>query len=218
MRGANAFPYTEMPGGQRNDLANLRALLPYLWAYRGRVLLALSALVLAKVANVGVPVVLKEIVDNFTIEATLMAIPVALLLAYGALRLASSFFNELRDILFARVRYHAMRTLTARTLNHLHTLSLRYHLERKTGAISRDLQRGAASLSTMLNYMVFSILPKEATKASSHMMKAPSNSLQSITIAAGKRAHGHKAKMRLACSLEEMVSSADVSKARSICA
>ena len=159
MRGANAFPYTEMPGGQRNDLANLRALLPYLWAYRGRVLLALSALVLAKVANVGVPVVLKEIVDNFTIEATLMAIPVALLLAYGALRLASSFFNELRDILFARVRYHAMRTLTARTLNHLHTLSLRYHLERKTGAISRDLQRGAGSLSTLLNYMVFSILP-----------------------------------------------------------
>ncbi|MDT8385449.1 MAG: ABC transporter ATP-binding protein/permease [Gammaproteobacteria bacterium] len=152
--------HTAAPSKDRKDWSNIRALLPYLWEYRGRVLLALASLVLAKVANVGVPLVLKELVDRLDVEVDVMvALPVALLLAYGALRLSAALFNELRDVLFTRVRYRAMRRLTLRTLEHLHNLALRFHLERKTGAISRDLSRGAASLSTLLNYLAFSILP-----------------------------------------------------------
>ena len=155
------FKYTEAPSADRSDFDNLRALFPYLWEFRGRVFLALLSLVLAKIANVGVPLVLKEIVDSLDVSTTdvAIALPVVLLLAYGALRLASSFFNEMRDVLFTRVRYRAMRRLTIRTLRHLHDLSLRYHLERKTGAISSDLHRGAASLSSLLNYFTFSIIP-----------------------------------------------------------
>ena len=151
---------TESPNQQRRDWANLRALLPYLWEYRGRVMLALGCLILAKVANIGVPLTLKQIVDNLdpNHQAVVM-LPVSLLLAYGALKLGNALCNELRDVLFARVRYRAMRRLTVRTLAHLHELSLRFHLERKTGAISRDLERGARSLSTLLNYLAFSILP-----------------------------------------------------------
>ncbi len=145
---------------KQGDGANLRALLPYLWEYRDRVLFALGCLVLAKIANIGVPLVLKQIVDRLDAsdQATAMALPV-LLLAYGALKLGNVLFSELRDVLFVRVRYRAMRRLTLRTLAHLHNLSLRFHLERKTGAISRDLERGARSLSTLLNYLAFSILP-----------------------------------------------------------
>lgn len=151
---------TESPNQQRRDWANLRALLPYLWEYRGRVLLALGCLILAKVANIGVPLTLKQIVDSLdpNHQAVVM-LPVSLLLAYGALKLGNALCNELRDVLFARVRYRAMRRLTVRTLAHLHELALRFHLERKTGAISRDLERGARSLSTLLNYLAFSILP-----------------------------------------------------------
>jgi ATP-binding cassette subfamily B protein len=135
-------------------------MLPFLWEYRGRAAFALACLVFAKVANVGVPLVLKQIVDNLEqAEQTLLVLPLFLLLAYGALRLSSSLFNELRDAVFARVRYRAMRRLSNRVLSHLHELSLRFHLERQTGAISRDLERGTRSVSQILNYMVFSILP-----------------------------------------------------------
>ncbi|MCB1881333.1 MAG: ABC transporter ATP-binding protein/permease [Gammaproteobacteria bacterium] len=134
-------------------------MLPFLWEYRGRALFALVCLVLAKVANVGIPVLLKQIVDNLDRAQELLVVPVVLLLAYGVLRLSSSLFNELRDVVFARVRYHAMRRLSTRVLAHLHGLSLRFHLERQTGAISRDLERGTRSVSSILNYMVFSILP-----------------------------------------------------------
>ncbi len=152
--------YTEAPRDERRDWANLRALLPYLWEYRGRMLLALACLALAKVANIGVPLTLKGIVDSLDARQTVaIALPTLLLLAYGALKLGNALFSELRDVLFARVRYRAMRRLTVRTLAHLHDLSLRFHLERKTGAISRDLERGARSLSTLLNYLAFSILP-----------------------------------------------------------
>ncbi|VAX01903.1 Efflux ABC transporter, permease/ATP-binding protein mlr7818 [hydrothermal vent metagenome] len=155
------YSYTAAPSADRNDWANIRALLPYLWEYRGRVLLALGCLVLAKVAGVGVPLALKGLVDQLDVstDQVLVAFPLGLLLAYGLAKLGSSLFGELRDVLFTRVRYRAMRRLTLRTLEHLHRLSLRFHLERKTGAISRDLARGAASLSTILNYMAFSILP-----------------------------------------------------------
>ncbi|MES9837137.1 MAG: ABC transporter ATP-binding protein/permease [Candidatus Thiodiazotropha sp.] len=144
----------------RRDYQNLRNMLPFLWEYRGRALLALACLVLAKIANVGIPLLLKEIVDALDKnDQTLLVLPLFLLLGYGALRLGSSLFNELRDAIFARVRYHAMRNLSNRVLAHLHDLSLRFHLERQTGAISRDLERGTRSVSTILNYMVFSIIP-----------------------------------------------------------
>ncbi len=151
---------TETPSAERNDFYNLNALLPYIWEFRGRVVLALASLIFSKLATVGIPITLKEIVDSLdsTLTATIV-LPVSLLLAYGLLRLASTFFNEMRDVLFTRVRYRAMRRLTIRTLEHLHNLSLRFHLERKTGALSSDLQRGAASLSSLLNYFIFSIIP-----------------------------------------------------------
>ena len=154
------YKYTDTPSLERNDFANIKALLPYIWEFKGRVLLALGFLCLSKVAIVGVPLVLKEIVDTLNKDIALtIALPVGLLLAYGALRLANSLFNEMRDVLFTRVRYRAMRGLTIRTLEHLHNLSLRYHLERKTGAISSDLQRGAGSLSSLLNLLTFNIIP-----------------------------------------------------------
>lgn len=144
----------------RNDSKNFRSMLLYLWDYRGRVLLALLVLVLAKIANIGVPIVLKELID--TLEAVGRQpelFPLILLLVYGALRLSSGLFNELRDVIFARVRYSAMRKLSNNVLQHLHNLSLRFHLERKTGAISRDLERGTHSVSSIMNYLVFNIIP-----------------------------------------------------------
>lgn len=148
----------------RRDWHNLKSMLPFLWEFRGRALFALACLVLSKVANVGVPVVLKEVVEHFervrddpAVAAAM--VPLALLFAYGALKLGASMFNELRDIVFAKVRYRAMRRLSTRVLEHLHRLSLRFHLDRKTGAVSRDLERGTRSVSTILNYMAFSILP-----------------------------------------------------------
>ncbi len=144
----------------RNDFQNLKQLLPYLRAYKGRALLALAFLVFSKMANVSVPLVLKEVIDIFDgKQAQLLVLPVSLLLAYGLFRLLGSLFNELRDTVFARVRYHAMRELSKRVLNHLHNLSLRFHLERKTGAISRDLERGTRSVGTLMNFLVFSTVP-----------------------------------------------------------
>ncbi len=157
--------YTTAPETQRNDLHNLRRMLPYIWAYKGRVLFALLALILAKIATVGVPLIFKEIVDaldsnssNLTGQDGLV-LPIVLFLAYGALRLSSSLFNELRDAIFARVRYGAMHRLSRQVLQHLYNLSLRFHLDRRTGNISRDIERGAMSVSSILNYMVFNILP-----------------------------------------------------------
>lgn len=144
----------------RRDWQNLKSILPYLWDYRGRALFALGCLILSKVANVGVPVALKGIVDALeSAKEQIIVLPVILVLGYGALRLSSSLFNELRDTVFAKVRYRAMRRLSTKVLAHLHNLSLRFHLERKTGAISRDLERGTRSVGTILNYMAFSIIP-----------------------------------------------------------
>ena len=155
--------HTENPHSQRRDWLNLKRMFPFVWAYRGRVLLALGSLVFAKLAMVSVPFVLKHIVDRLGLpERSALVLPLALLLAYGALRLVSSLFNELRDALFARVRYHAMRQVSDRVLQHLHKLSLRYHLERRTGGVARDLERGASSVSSILNYLVFNILPTAA--------------------------------------------------------
>ncbi len=148
----------------RRDWHNLKGMLPFLWEFRGRALFALSCMVLAKVANVGVPIVLKDIVEYFErldggSAMLAAALPLSLLAAYGVLKLSASLFNELRDVVFAKVRYRAMRRLSTRVLEHLHRLSLRFHLDRKTGAVSRDLERGTRSVSQILNYMAFSILP-----------------------------------------------------------
>jgi len=146
--------------GNRRDFQNLRQLIPYLSVYKGRAIIALLCLIMAKLATVSVPLLLKEIIDKFDgKEQQILGLPVALLLGYGAFRLFASLFNELRDTVFARVRYHAMRELSKRVMQHLHSLSLRFHLERKTGAISRDLERGTRSVATLMNFMVFSILP-----------------------------------------------------------
>jgi len=155
--------YTHEPHSKRRDLGNLARMFPFVWDYRGRVMIALLSLVFSKLAMVGVPFILKDIVDNLDVKSdAILILPLALLLAYGALRLVSSLFNELRDAVFARVRYHAMRSVSKRVLKHLHSLSLRYHLERKTGGVSRDLDRGAGSLSSILNYLVFNIIPTAA--------------------------------------------------------
>jgi ABC-type transport system involved in Fe-S cluster assembly fused permease/ATPase subunit len=155
--------YTSRPHRNRHDVNNLKAVLPFLWEFRGRAALAVVCLVFAKVANVGVPMVLKEIVDTLDKGPhQAVALPVVLLMVYGLLRLSNSLFNELRDAVFAKVRYRTMRRLSVRILTHLHALALRFHLERKTGAISRDLERGTRSVSAVLNYMVFNILPTAA--------------------------------------------------------
>lgn len=144
----------------RRDWYNLKRIMPFLLEFRGRALFALTCLVLSKAANVGIPVILKQIVDALEKSpGNALVLPVFLLVAYGLFKLASSLFNELRDVVFAKVRYRAMRRLSTSVLTHLHSLALRFHLERKTGAISRDLERGTRSVSTILNYMAFSILP-----------------------------------------------------------
>ena len=155
-----AHAYTERPHRGRDDWGNLKKLSPFLWDYRGRVLLALACLALAKLANVGVPIALKEIVDALDKTDTRpLELPIVLLLVYGIMKLAASLFNELRDALFARVRYRAMRHVGKRVLRHLYSLSLCYHIERKTGALTRDLERGAQSVSSILNYLTFNIIP-----------------------------------------------------------
>jgi len=162
---------TEKPHGNRKDLQNIKRLFPYIWDFKGRVFLALSCLILSKIAIVGMPLLLKEIVDSLdsqqllsvdSLETASLTLPLVFLLAYGALRLMAGLFNELRDAIFSRVRYHAMRGISLRVLKHLYSLSLSYHLDRKTGGITRDLERGTNSLSSILNYLVFNIFPTAA--------------------------------------------------------
>ena len=157
---------TEKPHTNRTDFQNLKRLFPYIWDFKGRVFIALAFLVLSKIAIVGMPLVLKEIVDSldgkYTVEDAALTLPLVLLLTYGVLRLMASLFNELRDAVFSRVRYHAMRSISRRVLKHLYSLSLSYHLDRKTGGITRDLERGTNSLSSILNYLVFNIIPTAA--------------------------------------------------------
>ncbi|BCL75316.1 metal ABC transporter permease [Jeongeupia sp. HS-3] len=143
----------------RNDWHTLRTLFPYLWRYKNRVLLALGLLITAKFANVAVPLVLKGIVDSLDGSKGLMVMPVALVLAYGALRMCSSVFGELRDAVFAKVTQGSIRKVALQVFEHLSALSLRFHLERQTGGMSRDIDRGTKGIAFLLNFMLFNILP-----------------------------------------------------------
>jgi ATP-binding cassette, subfamily B, heavy metal transporter len=143
----------------RNDLKTIRTLLPYLWEFKGRVVLAMTLLVMAKFANVAVPLVLKDIVDALDRPRALLVLPVFLVLGYGLLRLCSTLFGELRDAVFAKVTQRAIRRVANQVFSHLHALSLRFHLERQTGGVSRDIERGTRGISFLLNFMLFNILP-----------------------------------------------------------
>jgi len=143
----------------RREWRVLPMLLPYLWEYRWRVALALVLLVAAKLANVGVPLVMKEVVDSLDPTQAVLAVPFALLVCYGLLRLSTTLFGELRDVVFVRVTQRAIRRIALTVFRHLHALSLRFHLERQTGGVSRDIERGTGGISTLLSYLLFSIVP-----------------------------------------------------------
>jgi ATP-binding cassette subfamily B protein len=144
-------------------LSTVRKLLPYIWQWRWRVAIALACLVAAKLANIGVPLVLKSLVDALDLKPgdprTALAVPVALLLAYGALRVSVTLFTELREFLFYPVAARIARQVALQTFDHLLSLSLRFHLERQTGGVSRDIERGSRAIHSLLNYFIYNILP-----------------------------------------------------------
>ena len=144
---------------RRGTLRTVRLLLPYLWEFKGRVAVALVFLVAAKLANVSVPLVLKRIVDALDPTQAVLVLPFMLLLAYGLLRLSTTLFAELRDIVFIRVTQRAVRRIALTVFRHLHALSLRFHLDRQTGGVSRDIERGTRGIGTLMSYMLFSIIP-----------------------------------------------------------
>jgi len=162
MRRGSSLPLpadTNVPRTERGDWQTIRTLLPYLWGYRGRIGAALACLVLAKLANVGVPVLMKGIVDALDPRIAVLTVPLALLAAYGLLRLSTTVFTELREFLFAKVTQRAVRRIGLTVFRHLHALSLRFHLARQTGGLTRDVERGQRGISTLISFALFSILP-----------------------------------------------------------
>ena len=167
MRGARSLsssvPAPDVPAGPRSDWRTLARLLPYLWQYKWRVLAALLFVIGAKVANVGVPVLLKNLIDSMTIKpgdpAALLVVPAGLLSAYGALRLMTSLFTELRELVFAKATQGASRQIALQTFEHLHALSLRFHLERQTGGMTRDIERGVRGIESLVSFSLYSIVP-----------------------------------------------------------
>ena len=150
---------SNVPRTRRGDWQTIRMLLPYLWGYRGRIFAALACLVLAKLANVGVPILMKSIVDSLDPRIAVLTVPLALLVAYGLLRLSTTVFTELREFLFAKVTQRAVRRIGLTVFRHLHALSLRFHLARQTGGLTRDVERGQRGISTLISFALFSILP-----------------------------------------------------------
>ena len=150
---------SNVPRTRRGDWQTIRMLLPYLWGYRGRIFAALTCLVLAKLANVGVPILMKSIVDSLDPRIAVLTVPLALLVAYGLLRLSTTVFTELREFLFAKVTQRAVRRIGLTVFRHLHALSLRFHLARQTGGLTRDVERGQRGISTLISFALFSILP-----------------------------------------------------------
>ena len=158
-----ALPVTAPAQAPVSDWTTLKRLFPYLWEYKWRVVAALSFMVGAKLANVGVPLLLKELIDALTPQPSgaqmLMVVPLALLLGYGLLRLSVSAFTELRELVFAAATQGAARKIALQTFEHLHHLSLRFHLERQTGGMSRDIERGVRGIESLIAYSLYSIVP-----------------------------------------------------------
>ena len=160
LAAAETAPLEPTPSAPtRSGINLLRALLPYLWQFRARIALALTLMLAAKLANVGVPLVLKRLVDDLDVEPTLLVLPVALLLAYGAARLSTTIFTEMRQLVFARVMARVSRLITLKVFRHLHALSMRFHLARRTGGVARDVERGGSAISDLLDWTVYTILP-----------------------------------------------------------
>jgi len=158
-RSYSPRPPAGQPPANPHLWRTLNALAPYLWQYKWRVLLALSCLLSAKLANVSVPLLFKEMIDGLSAPQQTLALPALLLALYGVLRFSTSLFTELREILFARVTQQAVRRIALEVFRHLHALSLRFHLERQTGGVSRDIERGSRSISSLISYTLYSILP-----------------------------------------------------------
>ena len=159
--GASAAP---APVATRSDLATLKRLFPYLWQYKWRVMAALAFMIGAKMANVGVPLLLKQLVDTMNPKggvgaSALLVVPVALLFGYGLLRLSTTLFAELRELIFAKATEGASRTISLQVFRHLHALSLRFHLERQTGGMTRDIERGTRAVNSLISYSLYSIFP-----------------------------------------------------------
>ncbi|MEI7843224.1 MAG: ABC transporter ATP-binding protein/permease [Gallionellaceae bacterium] len=158
MRSSSSDSYSPDPQ-TRADWRVIRSLLPYLMEFKGRVTWVVILLILAKLTSVTVPLIFKEIVDAMDKPAAMLAVPVVLVIAYGLLRLFSTLFGELRDALFAKVTQRAIRRVAIQVFAHLHNLSLRFHLERQTGGVSRDIERGTRGISFLLTFLLFNILP-----------------------------------------------------------
>lgn len=156
-------PVAAPSSARSGDWATLQRLFPYLWAYKWRVSLALSFMVGAKVANVGVPLLLKTLVDNLTPQpdaaTAMLVVPLGLLVAYAALRLSTSLLTELRDLVFAKATEGAARSISLQVFRHLHGMSLRFHLERQTGGMTRDIERGTRAVHSLVSYSLYSIVP-----------------------------------------------------------
>jgi ATP-binding cassette subfamily B protein len=155
----NAHSHAAPPPPGEPSLRSIGRLFPYLWEFRGRVLLALTLLIGAKLAAVAVPLVLKEIIDALDRPHPELVLPLALILGYGLLRFSSTTFSDLRDVIFAKVTQRAVRRISMAVLQHLHALSLRFHLERQTGGITRDIERGARAVSSLVGFLLFRIAP-----------------------------------------------------------
>jgi ATP-binding cassette subfamily B protein len=147
---------------QQQDWQVVKNLLPYLSAYKARIIFTIICLVAAKAANLGVPILLKHIVDAMSIQTipkALLAVPVSLIVAYGLLRLSASLFSELRELIFSKVTEHAVRQVGLQVFNHLHALSLRFHLSRQTGGMTRDIERGTRGIQSLISFSLYSIIP-----------------------------------------------------------
>ena len=158
-----ALPANTPPRAAASDWVTLRKLFPYLWEYKWRVMAALSFMVGAKLVNVGVPLLLKELIDAMSPQPTgaqiALVVPLALLVGYGLLRLSVSGFTELRELVFAAATQGAARKIALQTFEHLHNLSLRFQLERQTGGMSRDIERGVRGIESLITYSLYSIVP-----------------------------------------------------------
>ncbi|MDO9073688.1 MAG: ABC transporter ATP-binding protein/permease [Rubrivivax sp.] len=160
---ARSAPVIDDPAHRRSDWGTLAKLLPYLWQYRWRVGIALAFLLAAKVANVGVPLLLKNLVDALAFKpgdaVAVLVVPIGLLVAYGGLRLSTTLFTELRELIFAKATEGTARSISLQVFRHLHALSLRFHLERQTGGMSRDIERGTRAVHSLISYSLYSIVP-----------------------------------------------------------